>query len=151
MNGTLSAVSGTIYLIKFHLAVSDTVTKLFYYAGSAGVSPVTGQNFVGIYDTTGVRLAQTNIDSVVINSGIIQATLSPQFVSIPWCWGAFLFNCATPPVLRCQDAAAASNNVGLSAAAYRFATAGTSQTSLPGSIVVGSNSATSMAIWAAIS
>lgn len=153
-NGTI-LIGGTIYLVKIANVPADTVTKVYWGVSTVGVSPTSSQNWVGLYDSSGTRLAQTGVDADVTSTGLKTTTISGQLLTLgSFYWVAFLFNAGTLPTVRASfsgTAAAATASAGLSASAYRFAVNGTSQTSLPSSITPANNVHTSaIAVWTAV-
>lgn len=158
-SGAVNAIqitSGTVYLAKLHIARDATVTKLYWWMPVAGATTSAGQNFGGLYSSAGVRLAQADADATVTaTAGLQTLTLaSTALTAGTFVWAALLFNAGTAPTLAYASGATGATtalNVGLTAATYRYATAGTSQTALPSSITPGSNSPSLIAgPWVAI-
>jgi Hyaluronidase protein (HylP) len=145
--------SGTVYLIKVHVSLGVSVTKLYWHVAVVAVTPTSSQNFVGLYDSTGARLATIDVTADVTATGIKATTIpSTGLTTGAFYWVALVTNAVTPPAIsRTTGLAGAGGlvNVGLSVAAYRFATNGTSQTSLPVSITPGSASQ-GLPLWMAI-
>jgi hypothetical protein len=143
--------NGTVYLTAVYVANTTSVTKIRWFITNAGVSPVAGQNEVGIYNSSGSKLVSANVDSVVASTGSMNTTIGSTAVTAgSLYWVAFVFNAATAPTLT-RGTSVDVMNVGLTASTFRFATNGTSQTVLPASITPASNSATTFAgPWAAI-
>lgn len=147
--------AGTIYLVKLENLPADTVTKVYWAVATAGATATAGQNWVGLFDSSGARLAQTGVDSDAgAGTGLKTTTITGQALTPGgFIWAAFLFNASTiPTVARSSTgtAAAAAYNAGTTAATMRAATAGTSQTTLPSSITPASNVAATFPIWAAV-
>ena len=144
---------GTVYLVKLHVSYDVSVTKVYWHVATAGVTATAGQNFVGLYDSSGTRLATTNVDADITSTGLKTTTIASQSLQAgSFVWAAFVFNAGTIPALgRTSGLAGVGGlvNLGLSAASYRFATNGTGQTSLPASRTPGSN-AQGIPLWAAI-
>lgn len=153
-NGTTST-SGTVYLMKLVLRYSATINKVMLSITNAASGVTANQNFVGIYDSTGSRLAVTtagSIDAGIASSGVLTATLStsPTLAAGTY-WIGFVNNATTPVQLGRMGSFASTPNANLSQANYRFAVNGTSQTSLPSSITPSSNTSTgSITAWGAI-
>lgn len=152
----LELTSGTVYLVKLHIARTAAVTKLYWWMPVAGASLVAGQNFGGLYSSAGTRLVAADADATVTASAGLQTlTLSSTTLTAgTFVWAALLFNAATEPTLAYASGATGATtalNVGLTAATYRYATGGTSQTSLPASITPASNGASLLAgPWVAV-
>ncbi|MCH5677926.1 hypothetical protein [Streptomyces gilvus] len=147
--------SGVIYLTAVYVAASANVTKLYAHFNAAASSITAGQNFMGLYGSDGTRLATVNVDSLITSTGLITATVSSTAVTAGGMyWVAQVYNATTPPsVARGAGTTGVGTvtNIGLTAATLRYATNGTSQTSLPASITPSSNAATAFGgPWVAI-
>jgi hypothetical protein len=147
--------NGTLYLTRVNIAADVNVTRIYWWAGNQGSAPVAGQNHVGLYSSDGTLMAATNIDAAVSSAGLKTSVIPSQLLTAgAFYWVGLLFNAsATPTLTRGSgwtgvDSAA---NLGLAAAAYRFATNGTGRTALPSSIAPGSNVGTDFAgPWVAV-
>lgn len=141
---------GTIYLVKIKVIATTTITKIYWYCSGAGNTPTSTQNNVGIYSSTGTRLATVNVDTDISSTGLKIDTISSTSISPPFIWVAFVFNATTVPgPVRCANTFATLINVGLSAANTRYATGPTAQTSLP-STITPSSLGQGLSIWAGI-
>lgn len=158
-SGAVNAIlltSGTIYLAKLHIPADAAVTKLYWWMPVAGASVTAGQNFGGLYSSAGARLVQADADAkVTATAGLQTLTLaSTALTAGSFVWAALVFNAGTAPTLAYASGATGATtalNVGLTAATFRYATAGTGQTALPSSITPASNSASAIAgPWVAI-
>lgn len=140
----IALTGGTVYLAKLHITRTVAVTSLYWWMPVAGVTPTAGQNFGGLYGSDGTRLATADADATVT------ATVGLQTLTIPsttltageFVWASLVFNASTLPTLSYASGATGASsacNVGLTAATYRYATAGTGQTSLPATITPASN------------
>ena len=147
--------AGTLYLVRVTPAADVTATRIYWWVANTGSSAVTGQNFVGLYDSTGALLASANVDtaysSATLKTSVIPAT---ALTAGAFYWVGLLFNASvTPTLTRASgwtgvDTAA---NLGLPAAAYRFAKNGTGRTSLPPTISPASNTGSDIAgPWVAV-
>lgn len=150
INNSSTAVSGTLYLTKILVRSAITVSSVWWSVVTAATSPTAGQNWVGLYDSSGNRLAQTGVDAVVTTTGAKQtalsASLSPGFV-----WAALLFNATTGPMVGAGSNFQSIPNIGLAAAGLRWAVNGTGRTSLPATITPASNTSTgNLNYWAAV-
>ncbi|KFG02570.1 hypothetical protein IQ62_01185 [Streptomyces scabiei] len=148
--------SGVLYLTRVDIAADVTATKLHWWVGNSGSSPVSGQNQVGLYDSTGALLAATTVDADISSANLKTTTITGQPLTAgEFYWVGMLFNASVPPTLTRASGwtgAAAAANLGLTAAASRFATNGGSRTALPSSINPASNVGTEFAgPWAAVS
>lgn len=147
--------NGTLYLVRVNIAAAVTVTRLYWWVGNSGSSPVSGQNQVGLYNSAGTLLASATVDASVSSAALKTTTISGQaLVAGAFYWVGLLFNASVPPTLTRAsgwtgvDAAA---NLGLAAATFRFATNGTGRTTLPSTITPASNVGTDIAgPWVAV-
>lgn len=147
-----AATSGTLFLVGIYPAASFTTTSVIWAVSVAGVTPTASQNWVGIYDSTGALLGSTGVDGDVASTGVKTTALAVALTGGQAYWIGFLMNAATAPQLPRgggQPGSGVILNAGLSAANYRFATNGTSQTAMPASITPSSNGSGS-AYWAAV-
>lgn len=148
-------VNGTLYLIKVPVRALHPISNVWWNAGTAGVTATAGQNWAGIYNSSGTLVASVGVDAQVTSANTpVNVALSASYTPTQpgFVWVGLLFNAATPPSLyRTNGATTAGNNAGiLSASLYRFATNGTGQTTLPASITPGSN-AIGSSIWVGVS
>lgn len=152
----IELTGGTIYLVKLHIAKDVTVTKLYWWMAVAGATTTAGQNFGGLYASNGTRLAQADADATVEASAGLQTLTIPStaLTAGSFVWGALVFNATTKPSVAYGAGAAGATtalNVGLTAATLRYATNGTSQTTLPATRTPASNSASLLAgPWMAV-
>lgn len=148
-----ATTSGTMYLIKQQIAADTSVTKLQYYVSVVASSVTSGQNFAGLYSSSGTLLQSVGIDSDLTSTGLKTATITSQALTAgSYVWVALLFNAgAAPNIGRMGGLAniATVVNANLLASQYRFATSGTGQTALPSSITPANNVAGNP-VWAAI-
>lgn len=150
----VSGAQGTLYLTGFFVTSSFTMSNLYWHLGTAASSPVTAENFVGIYDSSGTLLGSSaDISSTLTSTGLktvsISAALTPGYY-----WAGFVFNASTLPAPTRGTGALAGTtlvNAGLTTANYRACTNGSGLTALPSTITVASNTPGGFNIWAAIS
>lgn len=148
------AVNGTTYLSAVYVAESFTTTSVFWHVSSAGVTPTSGENYIGIYDFSGTLLGSAPIDADYTTTGTKLTSLSVPLVAGHSYWVAFLFNAATPPQMPRPAGTSITGistllNVNLTPATYRLATNGTGRTTLLNPIVPNSNVIAS-GYWAAL-
>lgn len=155
-NSTLTT-NGTVYLARVVLRFAQTITNLSVGISTAATTPTANQSFLGLYDSTGTRVAVTAagaIDTALASSGILtQAVVTPYAAGAGVYWVAFVNNAATAATLaRASGSSLTIANGGASAANLRFAVNGTTQTSLPASITPSSNTTSgAFTMWAAVS
>lgn len=149
-------VSGTLYLLKVLLRKVATITTVTVGLTTQATTPTANQNFLGLYDSAGNRVASTAagaIDAATTSAGPLTGTMaSPYAAPIGAYWVALLFNAATPPtVMRASGQSAGTIDAGLAAAGFRFAVNGAGLTALPASITPSSNTHTSASsFWAGV-
>ncbi|WP_430378413.1 hypothetical protein [Streptomyces sp. B1-3] len=151
----LTLTGGTVYLSTVYVASSTNVTKLYWHVSTAASGVTAGQNFVGLYDSTGARLATINTDSVITGTGTMTTIIPSTAVTAgSFYWVAQVSNATTPyTTVRATGVTSVGTlvTVGQTATAYRFAINGTSQTSLPTSITPASNTLSTVGgPWVAI-
>ncbi|MGW2371651.1 glycosyl hydrolase family 28-related protein [Kitasatospora sp. NPDC001683] len=146
-----AGTAGTLYLAALYVARAVTVTKLLWGINTAGASPTSGQNFVGLYSSAGSLLASVGVDARVTSTGMFTETINVAVTPGQY-WVAFMFNATTmPSVYRGQDLNATLMNSGASTSTLRFCTNGTGlTTALPANITPASNAAAQYSYWAAI-
>jgi len=134
-----TGTSGTIYLARINVGTSGTATKLIWGINTAGSGATAGQNFVALFNSSGTRLANIGVDARVTTTGVFNETISVP-VTPGFYWAAFLFNATgMPAIYRGGFLNASLVNGQLPVSQARFATAGTTQTSIPASITPSSN------------
>lgn len=151
--GTAPAASGTVYLSALYVNKTITATKLFWAVTSPGLTtPVAGQNFVGLYNSAGTRLATVNVDGRTGTNTMFTETISVALTPGLY-WVGFVFNATTLPTIAgpagLLTSATSFNNT---ASTSRWATAGTAQTTLPTTITPSSNGVPTISrfYWAAL-
>lgn len=147
--------SGVLYLARMKLPEASTVTNIIASVTTGGASLTASQNFAALYTSTGTRIAITADQSASwTGSGAKTMALAggPYTLSAGTYYGALLANGTTPPTfLRAHGVSTSTLNIGLTAAAGRSLTSGTSQTSPPASVTLGSASLDFKAWWLALS
>jgi hypothetical protein len=145
------ATSGTLFLSGMFVTESFAATALYWGVSVTPTTQTAGQNFVGLYDSTGTLLTSVGVDSDTSSTGLKTATINVPVTPGTY-WAGFLFNAATAPQLpRCAGTGGTASliNVGLAGANQLYATNGTGRTSMPATITMGSNTA-GTGYWAAI-
>jgi hypothetical protein len=147
--------TGVVYLCKVKVTKPSTVvTNVLYGVTTAGSSLTSGQNFVGLYDSTGTRLAVSADQTTNYGSqGLKTAALtSPPTVAVGYYYVALLaVGTGTQPSVAASGGVSSAMNAGLVAATGRFLTSGTGQTALPSSITLSSATLNTGSRWAALS
>jgi hypothetical protein len=143
-------VNGTLYLAALYVPRSTPAAKLFWGINAAGASPVTGQNFVGLYNGAGTQVASVGVDARVATTGPFGETISVNLVPGIY-WFACLFNAATPPHLYIGgDLNPLLVNFNQSGATLAFATNGTGLTALPSTITPSANVSSQFCLFSAV-
>lgn len=156
-SGSTLTINGTVYLAQVVLRYAQTVSKLSVAVATAAATVTANQNFIGLYNSSGTRVAVTaagTIDTLITSAGNVTANVATPFAAPAGTyWVAYVNNATTPATLQRGTGAALSiANVGLTGASMRYAVNGTAQTSLPASITPASNSATNaFPMWASMS
>lgn len=131
-----SAVNGRVYAVKLPVRRARTIDTLWWAVATAGVTPTAGQNWVGLYSSAGVRLAQTGVDASVTSAGGKGTAITAQALDPavdPFVWQLMLFNAATPPALLRGSSFETTPSVNLGTTALRAAVVASGQTALPAS------------------
>jgi hypothetical protein len=146
-----AGIAGTLYLAGFSIPRPVTITKLAWGNNTAGVAPVTNENWIGLYSASGAKLAGVNVDARVTTPGAWKETVTAVALSPGTYWVAYLFNATTmPQPFRLGDVSAGLMNLGLSASTLKYAINGTGLTALPSSITPGSNVSAQFSYWGAV-
>lgn len=127
--------SGALSLIRVIIRKPATVTNVLYAVVNAGTGVVSGQNFIGLYDNSGIRVAQTADQTTNMGStGIMTAAWTTPYAAAAGIYRvAILTNASTSPNLARAGANPISGlaSAGLATSTLRFATFGSGLTSLP--------------------
>jgi Pectate lyase superfamily protein len=137
-SGTAPA-SGTVQAIWVPVRVARSITNVILFQVAAGSGLVVSECYAGIYSSAGVQIGITADQSTPWGTGAdvfktMALASGPFTVSPPGVWVLALANESaggTPQWGRWQNFTATSANAGLSASKARWATGGTTQTSLP--------------------
>lgn len=150
-------VNGTVRMIKLPvMPQAYTITSVKYFIATAATTPTVGQNFAGIYDSAGTRLAVSadiSADTSSLGLKTWAMTVPPVIAPGAAVWVGLVFNAATPPTGVAQSAVTGREtlfNADLSVAAARFTSGPTAQTSLPASITMASRTLIPRSPWVAV-
>lgn len=142
-----TVTNGTVYLVQIAVNRSLTASRIYWGLNAAAVTPTAAQNWVGLYDSTGTRLATVDVTAKTTSTGLQNEVIS-QAVTPGLYWLGMVFNAATPPQpYRSGGLDVTLVNVGLTASTARYATNGVGQTTLPASITPASNTIHHLAWW----
>lgn len=156
MQTSASAVttSGTVRMVRLPaLAVTTTFTSACCHIATAPTTPTAGQNFMGLYDSTGARVAVTaDCTAAFTTTGDKIVAFTSPYVAAPGTYYlAILANAAVAPALSHASSlatTAANFNTGVTTA--QFTNGPAAQTSLPASITMASRTLTANATWAGV-
>lgn len=148
---TIQLTSGTIYLARLSIRRAASISTLWLNVGTAASGVTSGQTFAGLVGPTGTVLTTAGAATAIGSTGVRSIAITPQTVAQGYCWVALLFVATTMPFLT-STATGSVLNANLTASAFRFAINGTSQTALPGSFTLASNTETNArGVWVAAS
>lgn len=138
-NGTL-VTNGTAYFVRVPIRYTTSVSKIWTIVTAAAVTPTAGQNFFGLYNSSGTLLASGSADSVISSTGAQNVSITPQVLTPGYYLVCLMCNAATAPTFARNTGAASYGNINLSTANLRFFSNTTGNTTaLPASITLGSN------------
>lgn len=143
-------VSGTVYALKIPIPQATTITNVMFSISASGSTLTSGQNFAGLYDAAGNRLAITADQTTPwtnTTGAQIMALATPQAVPAGYVYMASISVGTTPPTIN--RGLGNMNNIGLVDATAAFARGGTSLTALPATITT--TLFTTASMWAAVS
>jgi hypothetical protein len=146
--------SGALALSKVFIRTTKSVNTFWYAVTNVGAG-LSG-TYVGLYNSSGVLIDQSLDQSTAMTStGPKQAAMGVSHSLTPgWYWVAFLVSAGTtmPTVARGTNAILGMGNMNLTAATYRFGAYGSSLSSLPGALTVGSiTNVANGTVWAGLS
>lgn len=152
-SGVVTA-AGVLLLMAIVVPQATTVTNVCYYCATAGGTVSNG--FAGLYDVNGNLLSSSAAQSTAWQSTGLKTTPlgTPQAISAGTFFMGLLVGAGTPVPAFMRgggSGAAALYNINLSAAASRWATSGTAMTSLPATVTMSGNTASTLNIWGALS
>ena len=152
---TQITTAGTVYLGKLFIRQAVTATNVMVAVGVAGNNSggSTG-TFVGLYSSAGTLLSgSSDCATALTGTGAISVALTTAqaLAAGTFVWAAIVTNLGTTqPTLRVYAGNAGTMaNAGLTAAVFRAATNGTSQTALPATITPASN-ISGVPVWFAV-
>lgn len=147
-------VAGQVYLSKIKIVNRSTVvSNILYGLTVAQVGGTAGQNFVGIYNSSGTLLATSGDQTTNFSTtGLKTAALTaPQTLAVGSYYVAFLANHATTaPSVAGGGGNSSIINAGLTAGTARFLNTAAGNTSLPASITLSAQSLNIAGRWAGL-
>lgn len=143
--------SGTVRMTRLPtIAVTTTITSLAVHIATAPTTPTAGQNFVGLYDSTGARVAvSADATAAFTTVGDKVVALTAPYVAAPGTyWVGLLANAATPPAFsHSSSLATTAANFNTTAATAQFTSGPAGQTTLPVSITMASRTLSANTMW----
>lgn len=154
-NGSIALVSGTVYMVEVVITAPVTLNSAVAVAFTAGSALTAAQNFAGLYNAAGTRVAVTADQTTAWGTAGVKTMnfTAPVAVTPGRYYVALLSNGTTPPAfLRGLSAGAIPQalNIGRTAADGRWTTGPTAQTTLPASVTMASRTLAAAALWAGV-
>ena len=148
--------SGTVQMSRLDLPAPATISTITTAAVTAGTTLTAGQNFAGLYDAAGNRVAVTADQTVAWGTtGEKNMALTVPYAAAAGVYHvAYLSNGATPvSFLRGSSGAAVTAllNHGMSMTAARWALGPAAQTTLPATITMSARTLSPTSYFAAVS
>lgn len=144
-----TVTAGVLYLQKVKVLTPGTSSIGALQVATAGTSLT--NCFLGLFDSTGARIALSANQATAWQSGGYKATswASPVVVTPGTYYTGILVGGGTPPLFsRVGNSNAV--NAGLSAPGLRFGTSGTGQTAIPSSVTLSSVATDSVSYFTAV-
>lgn len=157
VSATALTAGGAVNLIRVNIRAAISVANVVIGVTTAGSSLTSGQNFVGLYNSSGTLIGTSADQSVPwATNGVKTAALSGgpfNLAAGTFVWVALMCNTAgsAPTIMRGASLNTTTANAGFTAATARSATNGTGTTALPGSVTPASNVLAALVWWAALS
>jgi hypothetical protein len=155
-SGSSGLTSGVPFMSKVWVREPVTLSSVGISITTAGSGLTAGQNFIGIYNASGTRLAvSADQTAAFATTGYVEAAMTAPVAVTP---GAYfltlLANGTTPPSLArgaVAGSGASTINFKLTATTGRYATGPAAQTSLPVSITMASRTLSAISMWSVVS
>jgi molybdopterin-binding protein len=145
--------TGVLHLSRIDVHTATTISNIVTSIAVAGVTLTAGQNYLGLYNSSGVLVAQT-VDQTAAwgSAGNKTTAITPYVAAAGFYWVAHLSNGTTAPqFLRTFNNPSGLNNVGSVTATSFSATSGAALTALPASFTPGAITPNVVTYWAGIS
>lgn len=148
---------GTVYMVKVQVTeTGQTSSGMVLHVPAAGVTLTAGQNFVGLYDAAGTRVAVSADQTVAWGTNGFKtiAWTAPVPVTPGFYYLAILTNGATGiSIAREANLDATLVNINLTSATLRWSAGGTGLTgltTLPASVTMADRAASMLTVWAGL-
>jgi hypothetical protein len=145
--------SGAIRMVKIVLRRAATISNIWIGLSAAGATLTAGQNFVGLYTSSGTRVGvSADQASNWTSNGIKQIALTGSYAAAAGTYYVAILAVGTtiPTFYASASPSIAMGNINLGTGAGRFLNGPSSQTSLPSSITMGSTTGAATCYWAAV-
>lgn len=153
-SASAAPASGTIRLIRMpRVVATQTVTQICLHTATASTGGSAGQNFAGLYTSSGTRVAVTaDATTAFSTAGVELLDLTSPYVMSPGVYYvAILVNATTPAEFSlCASTSASTANWGLALENSRFANGPAGQTSLPPTITMTGLTQSPQCTWAGL-
>lgn len=146
-------VSGVISYIKIPLRKAATISNAVILITSVGATLTAGQNLVGLFDSTGNRVAITADQATAWVSGGVGTKTIPfttPFVATPGFYYLGVMSNGTTPISIFRGNTGSTSVINMGGSARYVESAG-GQTALPASFTPGSSTSSTVARWGGIS
>lgn len=156
VNSSTAATSGTVYYHKVYVRKATTITNIAHILGAVGVTLTAGQNFVGLYNASGVQLGiSADLSSVWATGASLTVPkviplVSPVTVQPGIYYVLFLSNGTTPAAFGRTGSSGPVNGLLTAAEGFRWGIVSTAQTALPSSFSLGGTTAYTLPTWWAL-
>lgn len=155
-SGSTGLTSGVPFMSKVWVREPVTLSTVGISITTGGSTLTAGQNFAGIYNAAGTRIA-VSADQTAAFAGtgyLAIAMTAPVAVTPGAYYLTLLSNGTTPPTLArgaVAGSGASTINFGLTTATARYATGPAAQTTLPVSITMASRTQSATSMWSVVS
>lgn len=154
-SGSSTLTLGSPFMAKLPIRLPVTVTHAIASMTTLGTGLTVGQNFAGLYDSSGVRIAVTADLTAQWGSTGYQkmAFTAPVDLTTGFYYLALLINGSTSPSWArgsVSGSGPSTINGELTAADGRYATGPAGQTSLPANITMASRTLSAISLWAGL-
>lgn len=145
--------TGVVYLHRFVVTQGFLASNIIATVTTQGSTLTASQSFVGLYNSSGTRIAISADQSVAwTTTGAKTMALTTPVWLVPGTYYIGLVSVGTtPPTFASAGGFQNAYNAGLTGAALRHGSQLTGQTTLPASVTLSSSVSTAVNTWAAIS
>lgn len=143
----------TLYLNALYVAAAATTTKVYFVITTGATGVTSGNNWIGLFSSSGTVVASAAIDSVITGTGLQTVSWSSSALLTPGLyWVGFVANATGMPQLeRTSNAFATAANGNVPASAFRTCSNGTNVTALSAVTPSSNSQSATQAYWHAIS